>query len=237
MCLLDPKDELLRRSRASAHPGNLSPGSVSPPSQRFQQSTQLSPGSSPPGKSHLWHCFRSDGNCVRSVIYISNGPIRYVVFPSSLQGQCHEIFCFWFFSWISFSQATEYTIRAVSNFFENSRRYSQLKVDHRYQRHRWQILPPVSLVFLIPVANLPPVSTIPVCLSFGGKLINEKNQKRKISWHCPFKMLTIFNEGKSIFLLNTTCLVYKYLHYCYSINTLKQISDLLLRSGKKAVIF
>ncbi len=22
----------------------------------------------------------------------------------------------------------------------------------------------------------------------GGKLINEKNQKQKISWHCPFKL-------------------------------------------------
>ncbi len=68
------------------------------------------------------------------------------------------------FSWISFLQAPEYTSRAVSNFFENSRRYSQLKVDHRYQRHRWQIchryrrhrrriLPPVSLLLLIPVAS------------------------------------------------------------------------------------
>ncbi len=35
-----------------------------------------------------------------------------------LKGQCHEIFYFWFFSWISFSQAPENTIRAVSNFFE-----------------------------------------------------------------------------------------------------------------------
>ncbi len=34
-----------------------------------------------------------------------------------LKGQCHEIFCFWFFSWISFPQAPEYTLRAVSNFF------------------------------------------------------------------------------------------------------------------------
>ncbi len=58
-----------------------------------------------------------------------------------LKGQCHEIFCFWFFSCISFPQAPEYTIRAVSNFFENLRRYSQLKVDHRYQRHRGQICP------------------------------------------------------------------------------------------------
>jgi hypothetical protein len=68
-----------------------------------------------------------------------------------------------------FPQALEYTIRAVSNFFENSRRYLQLKVDHRCQRHRWQIchryrrqiLPPVSVVLLIPVANLLPVSNLP----------------------------------------------------------------------------
>ncbi len=38
-----------------------------------------------------------------------------------LKGQCHEIFDFRFFSWISFYQAPEYTIRVVSNFFENSR--------------------------------------------------------------------------------------------------------------------
>ncbi len=56
-----------------------------------------------------------------------------------LKGQCHEIFCFWFFSSISFSPAPEYPIRTVSNFFENSRRYSQLKVDHRCRLHRWQM--------------------------------------------------------------------------------------------------
>jgi hypothetical protein len=76
----------------------------------------------------------------------------YVDLPSNwqldtfpyLKGQCHEIFCFWFFSWISFPQASEYTIGAVSNFFENSRRYSQLKVDHRYQRHQWQTMRLIS---------------------------------------------------------------------------------------------
>jgi hypothetical protein len=26
----------------------------------------------------------------------------------------------------------------------------------------------------------------------GGKLIHEKNQKQKISWHCPFKYLTVY---------------------------------------------
>jgi hypothetical protein len=46
------------------------------------------------------------------------------IFP--LKGQCHEIFDFRFSTRISFLQAPDYTIRAVSNFFEYSRRYSQL---------------------------------------------------------------------------------------------------------------
>ncbi len=58
---------------------------------------------------------------------------------SNLKGQCHEIFCFWFLSWISFPPAPEYSIKTVSNFFENSRRYLQLKVCRRCQRHRWQM--------------------------------------------------------------------------------------------------
>ncbi len=52
-----------------------------------------------------------------------------------------------------FPPALEYPIRTVSNFVENLQRYSQVKVHHRYQRHRRQILPPVLLVLLIPVAN------------------------------------------------------------------------------------
>jgi hypothetical protein len=62
---------------------------------------------------------------------------RRFYFSLFKKGQCHEIFDFWIFSWISFPQASEYTITAISNFFENSQRYSRLKVHHR--RHRWQI--------------------------------------------------------------------------------------------------
>ncbi len=46
-------------------------------------------------------------------------------------------------------QAPENNIRVISNSFENSRRYLQVKVHHRCQRHRWQILPPIPLVLLI----------------------------------------------------------------------------------------
>ncbi len=35
-------------------------------------------------------------------------------------------------------QATKNNIRAISNLFENSRRYSQVKVHRRYQQHWWQ---------------------------------------------------------------------------------------------------
>ncbi len=56
----------------------------------------------------------------------------------NLKGQSHEIFDFLFFSWISFPQAPEYTIRVVSNFFENSRRYSQLKVCYRCRWMKWK---------------------------------------------------------------------------------------------------
>ncbi len=56
-----------------------------------------------------------------------------------LKGQCHEFFCFWFFSRVSFPPAQEYPIKTVSIFFKNSRRYSLVKVHHWYQQHRWQI--------------------------------------------------------------------------------------------------
>ncbi len=50
-----------------------------------------------------------------------------------------KIFAFHFFSWISFPQAPEYTMRAVSNFFKNSLRYSQLKAHQRCRWHQWQM--------------------------------------------------------------------------------------------------
>ncbi len=49
----------------------------------------------------------------------------------NLNGVWHEIFDFRLFSWISFRQAPEYPIGAMLNFYENSRRYSKVKVDHR----------------------------------------------------------------------------------------------------------
>jgi hypothetical protein len=75
----------------------------------------------------------------------------------SLKGQCHEIFCFLFFSWISFPPAPEYHIRTVLNF-------SKIRGDIRKSRCTTGIndtggkfaagvvLPLFSLVLLIPVS-------------------------------------------------------------------------------------
>jgi hypothetical protein len=72
------------------------------------------------------------------ILIFSKTRTAYEIWPN-LKGQCQEIFDFWFFSWFSFPQAPEYTIRAISNFFENSRRSSRLNVHHRCHWHRWQM--------------------------------------------------------------------------------------------------
>ncbi len=94
---------------------------------------------------------------------------------------------------------------------QNCRRYQQHRrqICHRFQQHQRQILPPVLLVLLIPVVNLPPVSKItaanllPVSGAWG-KLIHEKNQRSRISWHCPFKSFVQMKLGQNNFV-NTIC--------------------------------
>jgi hypothetical protein len=57
----------------------------------------------------------------------------------SIKGTVSQDFLLLVFFASGFPQASDYTMRAVSNFFENLRRYSQLKVCHRCQGHRWQM--------------------------------------------------------------------------------------------------
>ncbi len=56
-----------------------------------------------------------------------------------LKGQCHEIFCFWLFYESVSPQPQSIPLRPFRIFFQNSRRYSQLKVDHLCRWHRWQM--------------------------------------------------------------------------------------------------
>ncbi len=183
-------------------------------------------------------------------------PIHWLCFCyilHHLKGQCHEIFDFWIFSWISFPQAPEYTIRAVSNFFENSRKIFgappvsttpmvhwkmekifnhkslyyviwttlgsrvNLSINFSLQVHfkvsaAWycsHYMPPVSRTLAKLGANCHRCRWYSWCTltckylhkfskkfemflmeysGDGGKLIHEKNQKQKISWHCPFNI-------------------------------------------------
>ncbi len=76
------------------------------------------------------------------------------IFRIPLKGQCHEIFCFRLFAWITFHQAPENDIRVISNFVENSRRYSQVKV------HRGKFAAGINDTS----GKLPPVSTSSACV-------------------------------------------------------------------------
>ncbi len=53
---------------------------------------------------------------------------------AALKGQCHVIFCFWFFHESVYPQPQSIPL---GPFF-------QVKVHHRYQRHRWQIMGTIS---------------------------------------------------------------------------------------------
>jgi len=121
----------------------------------------------------------------------------------SLKGQCHEIFCFRFFSSITFLQAPENNIRVISNLFENSQRYSQVKAHHT----------PVVLVELrISPRIFEKIRNEPKGILRGlawGKLIHEKNQKSKISWHCPFNEVLCL----VLLLLVLNCVAKK--HACF----------------------
>ncbi len=146
---------------------------------------------------------------------------------SYLNGQCHEIFCFRFFSWITFPQAPENNIRVILIFFENSR--------HR-QRHQWQIwprwqirgtrvkdtggkLPPVSTTL---AANLPPVTTTPAAnfatssacvVDTGGKLPLVSTTRWQICHRCHWHRWQIMGtiSGCRHLKVNLKAKIYIYL--------------------------
>jgi hypothetical protein len=84
-----------------------------------------------------------------------------VFWENLLKGQCHENFCFWFFSSVSFPPAPEYPIRTLSNFQKFAETFASQGAPPVSTTPVDNFSPPVSLVMLISVANLPPVPTIP----------------------------------------------------------------------------
>ncbi len=114
--------------------------------------------------------------------------------PTLLKGQCHEIFGFRFFHKSSSLKPLKITLRSFRVFFLNSRRYSPVKVHHRYTRHRWCTL---SCEYFREFAqkNSKRHYSLMVYRTQSGaceKLIHEKNLKSKISWHCPFNLKSVW---------------------------------------------
>ncbi len=109
------------------------------------------------------------------------GSLRFQGKSVRLKGQCHAIFDFLFFSWISFPQASEYTITAISIFFENSRRYSQLKVHHRCQRHRWQMEKNFKQKIFNNFVWAPLGSRVNIYINFCLQV----HFKVSAAWYCP----------------------------------------------------
>ncbi len=77
---------------------------------------------------------------------------------------------------------------------QNNKKIFWLKIFlicHRCRWHRWSTL---SWEYLREFAKN--FETVPMGYSgAGGKLIDEKNQKRKISWHCPFKLSSLWERN------------------------------------------
>ncbi len=69
--------------------------------------------------------------------------------PKYLKGVWYEIFSFFFLSHISFPLCPEYPIGAISHFYENSRMYSNVKVNHWCQQHREKVWVVVYLYRMI----------------------------------------------------------------------------------------
>ncbi len=111
--------------------------------------------------------------------------------PLLLKGQCHEIFCFRFFSWITFPQAPENNSRVIYNFF--------WKFEEIFAG---QGAPPVSTT---PLANLPPVLMTPVanCRRYQRhrqQICHRYQQhRRQILPPVPLVLLTpVANNGNNI---------------------------------------
>ncbi len=110
----------------------------------------------------------------------------------TLKVQCHEIFDFWFFHESVSPKPLSIPLWPYRFFFENLRRYSQLKVRHRCHWYWWCTLTCDISANLRNNLKRSQWDTLGL-----GELIQEKNQKLKISWHSPYKVPCVLTENIS----------------------------------------
>jgi hypothetical protein len=104
----------------------------------------------------------------RSFVLVKNRPCH-------LKGQCHEIFCFWFFHESPSPKPLKITLKIFS-------------ICLRCQRHRWCTL---NCEYLREFSKKFEMALM-VYSEPWEKLIHEKKQKLKIPGHCPFKVRIVF---------------------------------------------
>ncbi len=112
----------------------------------------------------------------------------------------HEIFSFKFFSWINFPQAPKYPIKTVSNFFENSRRYSRMNVYQRCPGNKrekiWRYKFLSCIVMLKAQLSALYTYRLNLCLFFSFMCrqadIGSTAHRRKIYERCCWHRWTVF---------------------------------------------
>ncbi len=78
-------------------------------------------------------------------------------------------------------------------------------ICHRCQRHRWSTL---SCEYLREFSKKFETALIGHS-GAGGKLIHEKNQEQKISWHCPFKYSPVHGAWQRFSVIQSLVLCYE----------------------------
>ncbi len=91
-------------------------------------------------------------------------------------------------------------------------------ICHRCRWHRWQTL---RCEYLREFSKK--FDTTPMVYSGAwGKLIHEKNQKSKISWHCPFNFI-LYGPSPMMLIFLCTFSHSAYFHFVHSPVVLKKI--------------
>ncbi len=124
------------------------------------------------------------------------GSAFHIQVSAVIKGTVTRDFCFRFFHKSSSPKPLKIMLGSFKYFFKFSEIFSSQGLLC-YQQQRWQILPPVLLVLLIPVAILPPMSWISNChrnLQPVSKTLVANNRN-------IIRLLTPLSELKEIFFL------------------------------------
>jgi hypothetical protein len=128
-------------------------------------------------------------------------------YPVALKGR--NFLPLFFFSSNNHIWAPDPRDKAFSNMALNLKSYSTKSVPHRYQWHRWG----QNHRFQSRISSRIPSHLqkgFKPCIRGPGEVVLLKNQRPKISWHCPFNGFFVTGDytvlKNSVFMRKKTCL-------------------------------